>query len=246
LADTPGLVPGPRLWLVRVPGSDVGRHAVLMLDPAERDRARSFRDRADQQRFLVAHLCLRLILARHLDVRPEAVAFSRDRCPRCGQAHGRPVLAGPGQHVQFSMSHSGDWVLIGTGPWRLGVDIQEVPGLATVRDVLPLLHPGEQAEITARAGSGRARAFARVWARKEAYLKALGVGLAADLAQVYAGADGRAPGPAGWTILDVPVDMAYAAGLAVPGTVRRAELVTCQLPGRGVPALEVTARRRIA
>jgi 4'-phosphopantetheinyl transferase len=57
--------------------------------------------------------------------------------------------------------------------------------------------------------------FARIWTRKEAYLKSIGTGVAGDLAAAYVGVDGRAAGPAGWAVIEVPVPDGFAAAAAI-------------------------------
>ncbi|MFD3572206.1 4'-phosphopantetheinyl transferase superfamily protein [Streptomyces sp. NPDC058667] len=77
----------------------------------------------------------------------------------------------------------------------------------------------------ARRGGGGAH-FARLWTRKEAYLKALGTGLSRHPRIDYLGSDLRRR-PARWAVLDLPAGPGHAAAIAVPGdrpehvTVRR-------------------------
>ncbi|GHE33082.1 4'-phosphopantetheinyl transferase superfamily protein [Streptomyces capitiformicae] len=85
----------------------------------------------------------------------------------------------------------------------MGVDVQGVPGPETVTLCAPALHPAEQAEIAGAPESLRPVAFARLWARKEAYLKGLGTGIGHGVGARYLGERGgdTAPArPAGWDI----------------------------------------------
>jgi 4'-phosphopantetheinyl transferase len=105
--------------------------------------------------------------------------------------------------------------MIGIAAAPVGVDIEALPTGATVTEVSELLHPDERTEIFSASPAARAEAFARVWTRKEAYLKGVGTGVAHDLAAEYLGTEARAAGPPGWTVANVPVDAGYHAAVAV-------------------------------
>jgi 4'-phosphopantetheinyl transferase len=158
--------------------------------------------RADQGRD-----ALRMLLALTLGSRPDELVFTRGRCPRCGGPHGRPELRRPGPAIHFSLARSGRITLIAIAPAVVGVDIEAIPDSETVNSVTSLLHPQEQAEIRGVPESDRNEAFAHAWTRKEAYLKAEGVGIVHGL--------GRRMGSQ-WTVVDVPVAAGYAAAVAVP------------------------------
>jgi 4'-phosphopantetheinyl transferase len=95
--------------------------------------------------------------------------------------------------------------------------VTALPAPAAAVEAAELLHPEERAEIRSAAPAARAEAFARVWTRKEAYLKALGTGVGHGLERDYLGAEGRAPAPQGFTIASVPVTAGYRAAVALDG-----------------------------
>jgi len=214
------LTAGPRgnfldVWVLSVPEVRLDRVDLSVLDEQERQRAARFVRDGDRHSYLSAHLALRHLLGRQLAVPPRELAFAREPCPLCDEPHGRPRVAGADPAVHFSLSHSGELVLLGIAGTPVGVDVEEVPEEQVVLDLSSRLHPAEQAEIAA-AGQPRL-AFARVWTRKEAYLKGIGTGLPGGLAADYLGGTGLAPLPAGWSVLDVPVPAGYAAAAAVLG-----------------------------
>ncbi|NML55487.1 4'-phosphopantetheinyl transferase superfamily protein [Streptomyces sp. R302] len=191
------------------------------LDPAELDAEERARlaaplRAADRLRYGIGHIALRRLLAPRLGVAPAEVAYRREPCPGCGALHGRPAVEAPPGAPHFSLSHSGDVVLIGIAARPVGVDVETIPETATVHEVAAVLHPGERAEI-ARAGHAP-EAFARVWCRKEAYLKGIGIGVARPLDQDYLGEDDPSARPGGWAVEDVPTARGHAAAVAVGGT----------------------------
>ncbi|MGA5193738.1 4'-phosphopantetheinyl transferase family protein [Streptomyces exfoliatus] len=209
------------LWLVRTgeTGEPPAAAEVAVLDAAERRRAASFRRPAQAALYVSAHAALRHLLGERLGVLPADVPLRRE-------AGGRPVVAGQAA-VHFSLSHSGDLALVGLAGRPVGVDVQLVPGVTTAELCGRRLHPAERAELAARPPADRAEGFARLWARKEAYLKGLGTGLrrALDADYLGDGGPGRPGRPTGWTVLDVPCAPGHAAAVAL-----------ADLPGAAVPA----------
>ncbi|MFF7637020.1 4'-phosphopantetheinyl transferase family protein [Kitasatospora sp. NPDC008050] len=221
------------LWLLPQPQPQ-GRAAPLArheLDEAERRRADSFRRPADRDLYVAAHVALRRLLGAHLRVPPGQVAFARANCPRCGGPHGRPVLAGLHPATHFSLSHSHGLALIGVAGAPVGVDVQRLPAPAGVELCEPALHPYERAELHARPGEQRAAFFARLWARKEAYLKGVGSGIGPWTSETYLGDGGPgAPRPPGnWSLLDVPCGEGHAAAAAIRGA-RPSSVAVRRLP----------------
>ncbi|MBB1245324.1 4'-phosphopantetheinyl transferase superfamily protein [Streptomyces durbertensis] len=207
---------GPEVWLVRPTRhtAELPRVSDLLSD-AERRRADAFRADADRVLYTGAHVALRLLLGARLDVPPTKIELVREPCPCCDEPHGRPALAGGGG-PHFSLSHSGDLALIALAPTPVGADVERLPRARTVDEVAGSLHPREAKELAGLPTAERPVAFARTWARKEAYLKGIGTGLGRSLDLDYVGSGPTpAAGPDGWRLADVPVDEGYAAAVAL-------------------------------
>ena len=199
--------------MLSVSGVRADHADVSVLDERERQRAAKFVRDVDRHSYLSAHIALRHVLSRHLDTAPEQVEFVREACPNCGAPHGRPAVAG--HPVHFSLSHGGDLVLVAVAGTPVGVDVEAVPKEQVAAELSTRLHPDEQCEIA--AAQHPRLAFARVWTRKEAYLKGIGTGLSRSLSADYLGGAGLAALPDGWSVLDVPVPAGYAGAVAVCG-----------------------------
>ncbi|WP_326796402.1 4'-phosphopantetheinyl transferase superfamily protein [Streptomyces sp. NBC_01808] len=206
----------PALWTV-----DAARHAApaalaapAVLDDEERRRAAGFRREHDRATYVVAHVALRMLLGAQLGLAPQCVTLVREACPLCRKAHGRPAVAEGRTH--FSLAHSGRLVLLAFAAEPVGADAEEVPSARAAAEIAGVLHPREAAELGGLPAAERPRACARIWARKEAYLKGIGTGLARDPTLDYLGA---APGPvevARWQVVDVDVPPGFAAAVASP------------------------------
>ncbi|MYQ88483.1 4'-phosphopantetheinyl transferase superfamily protein [Streptomyces sp. SID4936] len=224
------------LWLLRVSDVPTGILDEQVLDATERQRAATLMHAADRTRFTAAHVALRRLLGSYLSLRPEEVHFGRDTCPCCGGPHGRPTVLDADERLFFSLSHRGDLAVVGTAAAPIGVDVELVPDEDGTADLAAMLHVDEQAELAALSPPARPRALARLWTRKEAYLKGLGTGLGRDPALDYVGSggpEGPYP-PSGWTLLDVPVDRGYAAAVAVRGELTADGLLVRKLAGLDV------------
>ncbi|MGW0734086.1 4'-phosphopantetheinyl transferase family protein [Streptomyces sp. NPDC002851] len=205
--------------------------AAEVLDPAELRRAAAFQDPRARDRYVTAHVGLRVLLGRHVGAAPARLSFTRERCgmPGCAELHGRPALVGhPG--VRFSLSHAADAALYALAATPVGVDVEArevaasvVDGAGRMSRWLAHLHRDERRTLAALPAGQRRDAFLSCWVRKEAYFKGIGTGLAAGLgsqyvgfAETYAAAAADAPaGPEGWSLVDLPVPGGYRAAVAV-------------------------------
>ncbi|MFE6636047.1 4'-phosphopantetheinyl transferase family protein [Streptomyces tendae] len=204
------------MWLARVPElrDRLVPLADSLLDSHEKGRVAALRRGADRDAYLVAHTALRLLLGTYLDTAPSDVPLVRQACPVCRAPHG--PWAVPRALLHFSVSRSAGLCLLAFAPTAVGADIERWPTPDVVTDVAESLHPLERAGLAACPPSRRPAAFARVWTRKEAYLKGLGTGLGRDLRLDHLGISGSGARPVpGWAIGDVAVPAGYAAAVAV-------------------------------
>jgi 4'-phosphopantetheinyl transferase len=146
----------------------------LLLEPSEREHAARFRFPRDRQRFIACHALLRLILASYTGRPPEALRFAY------GQ-FGKPSLApkSGGSQLCFNLAHSDGLALYAVARQReVGVDVERIfPDVVTGGLVEKLFCHSERLAFQALPESARCKAFFDCWTRKEACLKAMGVGL---------------------------------------------------------------------
>jgi phosphopantetheinyl transferase len=142
-----------------------------LLDPVERERHARFRFPADQERFLLAHGLLREVLSHYLHEDPAQLRFSRG-------AHGKPFLQGHPLH--FNLSDTKDALAIAVGHHELGIDLETTTRSVDHVAVGEHYFTPEENDDIASAADGKRR-FLELWTRKEAVLKASGVGIMDDL-----------------------------------------------------------------
>ncbi|MCI4664762.1 MAG: 4'-phosphopantetheinyl transferase superfamily protein [Neomegalonema sp.] len=148
----------------------------VLLSPEENERARRFRTEALQAQYILCRSRVRRVLGRYLGVRAEDVPL------RVG-ANGKPELKGA--ELSFNLSHSADLAALAVaraGGVRVGVDIEAIrPVRENVSELA--FSPAERQELgAATTPAAQLRLFFAGWTRKEAFVKALGAGLTADLA----------------------------------------------------------------
>lgn len=149
-----------------------------LLDDEERARARSLLPGPQVEAFVVAHAVLRVALAEALGVDPGAVRLRRE--PR-----EQPRLAGSAASaIRFSLAYSPTLAVVALARGReVGVDVQEVRPVGAAMDLAARHFLPRDVAALGRAPRERFdREFLQVWARREAALKALGVGLSELLA----------------------------------------------------------------
>jgi 4'-phosphopantetheinyl transferase len=171
--------PGPSLlWRVDL---DAAPTDAASLSEAERARAARFVFPRDGQRYVAAHVALREILSTQTGIAPEHLAFTEGE-------FGKPSLAGqPAVHFNLSHSHSIGLIAVSHGA-EVGVDVELA---RSVSDAMALaatcFTPGEIRMLQATPVATRDRAFLIGWTRKEAAIKALGLGMSADLQSLEVG-----------------------------------------------------------
>lgn len=186
-----------------------------MLPAAERDAPPAVR---------VARAAMRIAIADAAGIEPADVVISRT-CAHCGHpTHGRPtVTVEPA--LSFSLSHSAHVAVIARaeGDVRVGVDVEEIKDRRRIAALAKRVLGEEEhrAWIAVEDPPERLRSFLRSWTAKEAYLKALGIGITTPLREVPGAVEG-------WSMCALEVVDGYIGALAVDAT--RVEITYSALP----------------
>ena len=225
------------LWSVADAPSATDR---LLTDP-ERQRLHAHVRSSDRDGFLSAHLLVRILVARVMDVDPAAVDLLQ-RCSRCGGPHGPPVARVAGQDApRVSLSRSGRVVTAASAYAPIGVD-HEPRGAGRVAVAEVALTPREQAHLVQLPTTDQPDALLRWWVRKEALLKMTGLGLAIDPSLIEVSAPDAPPGLVGWTapgprpraeLADLDLDGAVGAVAVQTEDVLRVQVERCSLRSPG-------------
>jgi len=154
--------------------NNLERHSRILLNSVNREdqkTASAFRNPAESNKYLFRHGLLRIILAHYTNQKPEMVRLKTGK-------NGKPELDLKRDHtdVLFNLSHTSDMVLIGvTRKHRIGIDIVHMDTAYRFHDIAEyMLTPAEKAGMQRIEPVLRYQIFFRLWAIKEAVLKATG------------------------------------------------------------------------
>jgi 4'-phosphopantetheinyl transferase len=183
------------------------------LNPAESLKMSRFATEHLRVRFACAHGLLRLLLSRYADCLPGELVFSEG-------SHGKPVLVGA-KGLSFSLSHSGEGVAIAVArDLDIGVDIEEIKPIEDRSSLVERFFSADETySYKALPPSVQETAFFRLWTRKEAFVKGLGLGLSHPLDSFSVGVDvpvslaGR--NSADWSMHHLEPGHGFAGALAV-------------------------------
>jgi 4'-phosphopantetheinyl transferase len=225
-------------WLLDSSGGLGGdeQSQIGLLDAKELERFHRFHFECDRVRFAIAHANVRRILGAYLDQEPERILFHAN-------PFGKPELVTGAQTrpLYFNLSHSRNIALLALSmDTELGIDIEYL------RPIEPEVaesnfSPTELAALSSLEGEAWLKGFYHCWTRKEAILKAEGVGLnfpldsfdvslipgfPAKLLGLRPPATFRHP----WTLHNLPTPLETVAALAAGSP--RAEVLCFRFPDR--------------
>lgn len=193
-----------------------------LLSREETERARRYIVPKARRNYIAARAGLRVLLGELTGLEPAAVRFRYSD-------KGKPGLV-PEQNaraIEFSLSHSHDLGLIAiTFGKEIGIDLEHEHDRSDALEVAGrFFAPGERAKLQAASSAERNQIFYRIWTRKEAVLKASGVGIASGLREpdVSAGSDYAdrtgwlevVHNGSSWCIVDIVPAQGYQAAVAV-------------------------------
>ncbi len=140
------------------------------LDPSEIQRAERFVFAKDRAHYTLCHVRMRQLLAGYAGIAEADVRYRLN-------PFGKPELETNDRMISFSLSHTATHALLAVVQGSpVGADIERVrpitPDVATAN-----FSAAEMLILNQISGEGWLRGFYRCWTRKEAVLKAEGVGL---------------------------------------------------------------------
>lgn len=214
------------LWCatLEVPAFDFARLQRLLLSD-ESAKAADFRFERDRHRFVAARGFLRAILSLYLNCTPTELHFTYNE-------YGKPSLANPhlNSKLSFNLAHSGKLALYGITLARaIGVDIEQIrPEFASEEIARHFFSKGEAGRLLSIPANDRPKAFFDCWTRKEAFVKAKGLGLSLPLDQFEVSLLPEEPAllletkwdkkeRSRWSLKAIDVGQNYSAAVAVEG-----------------------------
>jgi 4'-phosphopantetheinyl transferase len=188
------------------------------LSVEENNQANRFATAQLRQRYIKTRGYLRLLLARYLTTTPESIEFTYN-------SYGKPSIAW--SSLQFNLSHSDQVVVYAfTRVGDIGIDIEKIKPIDNYLEIAKkFLHPQEHLAIASMTNNNdRLRGFYHCWSRKEAIIKAKGLGLAHSLSSFAVSISPHdttyeiattAQETCNWSLINLTILPEYASALAV-------------------------------
>jgi 4'-phosphopantetheinyl transferase len=221
----PTLPPGEiHVWRVALdrPPDELAALASL-LSPEEHTRAARYRFHNARGEFIAGRAALRSILAAYLVATPRELLFDHG-------AQGKPRLRGDAPPLYFNLSHSHGLALVAVTPAvEIGVDVERVRTFANQQALAErFFAPREVAALLTVAEAERPTAFFHAWTRKEAFVKAWGVGISYGVERVEVTLlpgepahllclDGCAEAATAWSLSHLEPAPGYVGAVALEG-----------------------------
>jgi 4'-phosphopantetheinyl transferase len=175
------LSPGEiQIWAVALdPPPPVAQALAGTLAADERERAARFRFERHRRQYEVGRGALRTLLGGYLGLSPTEIRFAYGE-------RGKPFLAAPpsgGHDLHFNLSNSNELALVGfVRGVEIGVDVEYLKPMPDLEQIAErFFSASERVALRQLPAPLKPEGFFNCWTRKEAYLKAVGEGLAARL-----------------------------------------------------------------
>lgn len=128
--------------------------------------------------FLARRRLLRRVVAKRLGMNPGDVLVAKD-------GHGAPRITSAREPIFVSLAARGDLVGIAIANRAIGIDV-ELTEAHPPEPAWNILHRQEREWLSRQPPVSQAESFLALWCVKEAYLKALGLGLRREPAEIAA------------------------------------------------------------
>lgn len=188
------------------------REGFPWLSHVEQERSRRFRAPSDRDMFIASHVLLRFILSAYFSQSPGKLQYNSN-------SYGKPFIAGDEniQRIFFNMSHSGDKALFAISrSWEVGIDVEQVDvNRKWMKLGENIYSPQEKALFEDMPKDRQEEIFYKIWTRKEAYLKAHGVGL--DGLNLELSVIDEKPDNGSCTLAQIVLEQHYYGAVAVVG-----------------------------
>lgn len=230
------------VWRVALdPPEELVAELRALLSPDEVARADRFHFARHRRRFTVGRGALRRLLGGYLGRAPEGVRFAYG-------AREKPHLAEPppGSPLRFNLSNSSELALVAvTVGVEVGIDLEAVRPMDDALAISERFFSAAERTVLAACPEGeRDQAFFRCWTRKEAYVKAVGDGIALGLDRFDVSLDpgegarllaleGDPARAAAWSLTHVDPAPGYVGALALPAHPRTIRGFEWRAGGRG-------------
>ena len=154
---------------------------IQFISEDEKEKVNRFKFSVNRQNSIITYYYRRKILSRYLDIHPSEIKFTQN-------VYGKPLISEPHwSGIQFNYSHSGEFLIFAISKnIEVGVDIELVKDLPDMIDLAKNYFSEKELQHfhSLENKIDRINFFYKIWTRKEALLKAAGIGITDDLKSI--------------------------------------------------------------
>ncbi|MEM1106301.1 MAG: 4'-phosphopantetheinyl transferase superfamily protein [Pseudomonadota bacterium] len=209
--------------------ADGERSGNRLVSEEEHRRAREMKNPSRRAEFLTGRRLIRRMIGARLGLPPEEISLAV-------MATGQPRLAGPSQiPIHFSISHSMGLVACAVAGIPVGIDVEAFDRISAPRaHARAHYHPSEYTHLTKLSARDQGVVAMELWTLKEAFAKAIGLGLRLGLdatnftidlrKRVSADLSGAQADSRDWAFATFSVLEGFACSIAMEAKGRRARI----------------------
>ncbi len=163
------------IWKFRISSNEDNLdHFKSLLNVFELKVASKYHFEKDYNRCILGRGITKILLAFYTSQKPKEILIDYEE-------NKKPFLRdSSGFNLSFNLSHSENYILIAVGKDEIGVDIEKMKNLFEYQSLIDAIFTKEEKNFITKAPEP-VKAFYLLWTRKEALLKATGMGIVNDL-----------------------------------------------------------------
>ena len=148
-----------------------------ILSQPELAKAEKFNRSKDRLQFITAKSFLKILLARYINTTPEQVQFSEE-------LNGKPILQMEFPvSIEFNLSHAMEMILIALSHSKVGIDVEYIDRHLDFKQLIPHIFSTPECHFLGDSNN-MINDFYSLWTRKEALVKATGLGISEQLTSI--------------------------------------------------------------
>ena len=154
-------------------------HVASTLSNTEIEIAGKYKFKRDKERYLISRYLLKKILSGYTDIPANNIIIKNS-------FYGKPEIENE-LKIKFNLSHSGDKIVFAfTLNNEIGIDIEKIEFSVNHMEIAENYFSEDEIFLLKKQKEDIVNNFYYIWTRKEALLKAIGVGLLPDLKKISA------------------------------------------------------------
>jgi len=156
---------------------------INLLSTEEKERFYSYKFIKDKRIFIISHIALKFIISKYIGIPEKIISLEYNKFKK-------PYIVNKLNHpLFFNLSHSEEKTMIALSDSEVGIDIEYASDLVAIDELSNIIFSNEELASFRNILSKKEKIqyFYIIWTKKEAYLKALSIGLIDNINKINVG-----------------------------------------------------------